>query len=214
MHHDSHLFEALARRMAGRTAAPSWDRVYQTLQQAPVWTERKTLTLLFVDPEPSIHADARTAQLFEGAVEWLAARHHGIRDRFAPRGALVFFEQAANCVSMAMALQREAAPLRLRIGITTASCQLASFCCDGEAFVTLLGAEEELAARVASGASSGSILISPSTYALVRDAVHAGARDCLLAEEYDAVEGATASITPAPQRGGHDLSTFAGLGTF
>ncbi len=213
MNLDGHLFETLARRVAGRLPAASWSSLFQNLEEAPVWTERKTLTLLFVEPLSSHRFDPRVAQLFDGQMEWLAARYHGIRDRFTPSGALVFFEQAANCVCMAMALQREAAPLRLRLGITTTSCQLASFCSDGEAFVTLLGAEDQLAARVAACASSGSMLISPSTYALVRDFVQADVRDCLIAEEYDPLDGATASITPTPERGGVEASTFAGLGT-
>lgn len=211
MTQDSTVLEALARRVTGLILPATWSRIFQFGEGAPVWTERKTLTLLVVEqPLPSDPAAGR----FEDELEWLAARHHGIRDRFAPGGAMVFFDHATDCVAMALALQREAMPLRLRIGITTASCQLANFCCDGEAFVTLLGAEAELASRVAASASTGSILISPSTYALVRDAVHEGARDCVLAEEYDTAYGSTACIMPTPERGGPDASTFAGLGTF
>lgn len=206
---DSNLLEALARRVEGRIPPATWSRIFRFGEGAPVWTERKTLTLLVV--EPALESDPQ-ARRFEDELEWLAARHHGIRDRFAPGGAMVFFQRATDCVTMALALQREAMPLRLRIGITTASCQLANFCCDGEAFVTLLGAEAELASRVAASASTGSILISPSTYALVRDAVHEEARDCLLAEEYDAAYGSTACIMPTPARGGPEASTFAGLG--
>lgn len=175
---------------------------------APVQLERRTLTLLFVE-----HTRSEADETLEMQLEWLAARHHGIRDRLAKAGgALVFFADAVDCVRMAMALQRAAMPLRLRMGIGTASCQVASFSRGGEAYATLLGAESELAARVAQGASSGSILISPSTYALVRDAVHADSRDCLLAEELDTHHQPLASITATPTRPGGDLSTFAGLG--
>ncbi len=204
------LFDSLLRRLAGRLPASELDRCAGLLRDAPAWTERKTLTLLFVDAGAA-QDDPRAQQQFEGELEWLAARHQGLRDRFAPAGALVFFEQATQCVAMALALQRAAAWLRVRMGVTTASCRVATFSIEGEAFVTLLGAEAELAARVAASASAGSILISPATYALVRDAVHAGARDCLLAEEYQP-EGATATIMPTPARGGVQASTFAGLG--
>ena len=178
---------------------------------APFQLQRRTLTLLFVERVES----AGSNDDLEMQLEWLAARHRGIRDRLAASGgALVFFEEAVDCVRMAMMLQRSAMPQRLRMGVTTASCQVAHFTRGGEAFATLLGAESELAARVAAGASSGSILISPSTYALVRDAVHADSRDCLLAEELDTQHQALASITATPARGGHDASTFAGLGAF
>jgi class 3 adenylate cyclase len=175
--------------------------------KAPVQLERRTLTLLFIEHTKPALGEALDAQL-----EWLAARHHGIRDRLAQAGALVFFADAVDCVRMAMALQRKVAPVRLRMGISTASCQIATFSRGGEAHATLLGAESELAARVAATASAGSILISPSTYALVRDAVHADSRDCLLAEELDTHHQPLASITATPTRTGDDLSTFAGLG--
>ena len=206
------LFDTLARRLAGRLPPADLERWTAALRDAPVWTERKTLTLLFVDTVAAGRDEPQRVQHFEGELEWLAARHHGLRDRFTPSGALVFFEQATQCVGMALALQRAASFLRLRMGVTTASCRLATFCHDGEAFVTLLGAEGDLAARVAASASAGSILISPSTYAVVRDAVHAGTRDCLLAEEYQP-DGATATIMPTPARGGIEASTFAGLGS-
>lgn len=178
--------------------------------ETPVALERRTLTLLFVErPENPAGAGDLEMQL-----EWLAARHHGVRDRLAHAGALVFFDNAVDCVRMAMALQHCTTQLRLRMGITTASCQVARFSRGGEAFATLLGAESELAARVAAGAGSGSILISPSTYTLVRDAVHAHSHDCLLAEELDTHHQPLASITATPARGGHDASTFAGLGLF
>jgi len=207
---ESPLFESLASRLAGRIPEPDWNRLFQPRQSAPLRSERKTLTLLFIDAGGPDGAAA-----LEGVLAPLLPRYRGTRDGFAPQGVLVFFEHAALAVAMAMALQRAATQVRLRMGITTASCQLAwAQLDDGQETVTLLGAEAELAERVAASATSGSILISPSTYALVRDVVHADARDCLLAEEYDPFHGPTASITPAPARGGVEASTFAGLGAF
>lgn len=210
MTHDSPLFEPLANRLAGRIPPAAWNRLFQPRATPPVRPERKTLTLLFIDA-----AGPDALQALDGPLAALLPRYRGTRDRFAPAGVLVFFEHAALAVAMAMALQRTAPHIRLRMGITTASCQLAWVQLDdGQETVTLLGAEAELAERVAASASCGSILISPSTYALVRDAVHADARDCLLAEEFDPFHGPTASITPAPARGGVEASTFAGLGAF
>lgn len=180
----------------------------------PFSLERRTLTLLFVEHAGSASDPGGAAEALESQLEWLAARHHGIRDRLAHAGgALVFFEDALDGVRMAMALQNAAAPLRLRMGITTASCQVARFSRGGEAFATLLGAEGELVRQVAAGASSGSILISPSTYALVRDAVHEDSHHGLLAEELDTHHQALASITATPAPAGSEPSTFAGLGT-
>lgn len=182
---------------------------------APITLERRTLTLLYVAHTPCPQEPQAARDKLEMQLEWLAARYHGIRDRLSRSGgALVFFEDAADCVRMAMKLQHAATPVRLRMGISTASCQVARFSRNGEAFATVLGAESELVARVAGDASSGSILISPSTYALVRDAVHEDSRDCLLAEELDTHHQPLASITATPTRGGYEASTFAGLGVY
>jgi hypothetical protein len=213
MNEDAHLLEALERRFTGSDGPVDAQRLAAAWRGTPVTLERRTLTLLLVESAPSHGGTPAPYSALELQLEWLAARHHGIRDRLAPAGALVFFDDAVAAVRMATALQR-AAPVRLRMGITTASCQLARFSRGGEAFATLLGAENELAARVAASASSGSILISPSTYALVREAVHADTHEGLLAEELDTHHQPLASITASPTRGCGETSTFAGLGSF
>ena len=210
MDNGSNQLKALAQRVSGRIPAEALAHLVQSGADS-VTMQRKTLTLLFVDTTGIPAGLGRLRRAFEAELEWLAGHYQGIRDRFTPSGVLVFFAEANACVRMAIELQRSGAPLRLRMGVTTVSCELACFSTDGEAFVTLLGAEGDIAAQVAAGASGGSIQISPSTYALVREAVHADSRDCLLAEEMDDT-GAMATVTPAPTRGGPDASTFAGLG--
>jgi hypothetical protein len=65
---------------------------------------------------------------------------------------------------------------------------------------------------VAATAAAGSIALAPETYALVRDDIQIDAPGCLLMEEFHESNLAGVCLTPAPLRGEHALSTFAGLG--
>jgi hypothetical protein len=53
-------------------------------------------------------------------------------------------------------------------------------------------------------------MISPETYALVQDDLHANPAGCLLTEEFHDSDLAQACLTPAPLNTA--MSTFAGLG--
>ena len=89
---------------------------------------------------------------------------------------------------------------------------IGTFRSEGQTRCTLLGPEVGLAAKVAATAASGSIVISPETYALVQHEIQAETAGCLLTEEFHDSDLAQASITPTPTRGNAELSTFAGLG--
>jgi hypothetical protein len=65
---------------------------------------------------------------------------------------------------------------------------------------------------VSASEASGSIALSPETYALVKEDIHLDAPGCLLMKEFNDSDLAGVCLTPAPVRGEHALSTFAGLG--
>lgn len=111
-----------------------------------------------------------------------------------------------------MDLQRAAAQLNLRMGIHTGICDIGFFSWGQQRCSTLVGPETWLAGRVAASAASGSIAVSPETYALVKDGIHLEAADCLLTEEFQDSDLAQVCLTPAPAKGGPAMSTFAGLG--
>ena len=140
-------------------------------------------------------------------------RHGGVVDRFHDGAGVVFFDDPAACVRMAMELQRTASDLRLRIGVHTGICDIGTFRSDHETRCTLIGHETRLAAKVAATAAIGSIAVSPETYALVKDAIHTDAKGCLVMEEFHDSDLAQVSLTPAPMKhAGQARSTFAGLG--
>lgn len=130
---------------------------------------------------------------FMAEVEFLAVLHNGSVDARIDRAAVVYFDEPGACVRMAMDLQRSAGDRRLRIGIHTD---------------TGLAAQESLTA------ASGSIAVAPETYALVKDDLEADSAACLVMEEFHESGVARVCLTPAPERGGPELSTFAGLGRF
>ena len=121
----------------------------------------------------------RERDSFTAEVEWLATRHHGTVDRFIDGAAVVFFDEPGPCVRMAMDLQRSANELHLRMGIHTGICDIGTFRSGHQACCTLIGPETGLAAQVAATAATGSIAVSPETYALVKDEIHADAAGCL-----------------------------------
>lgn len=177
--------------------------------QPAVQCERRHLTLLFVAGPAGWACDLPAGA--EAALAEVAAALGGRRDPFVQPGALLSFADAAAGVRAALHLQR-AVGERLRMGLVTLPCQVASILDGADEVVTVLGPEARLAAQVAATASSGSIVVAPSTYALARHAIQDDCHDCLLAEEFDGADIAGATITPPPARGGPELSTFAGLG--
>jgi len=109
-------------------------------------------------------------------------------------------------------LQRSAGDLHLRMGIHSGMCEIARFRTDAEPRSALIGHEAGMAAKVAATAATGSIAVSPETYALVKDDIRTDTSGCLLMEEFHDSELAQVCLTPTPLKGEHTLSTFAGLG--
>jgi adenylate cyclase len=203
--------EVLSERLSRHLSPDAWSQLFHGASDV-IFFEQKPLTVLYAEtPLASTWTD-RDRDSFAAEVDWLSARHHGTVDSFTQGGTVVFFEDPASCVRMATDLQRTASDLRLRMGIHTCAGDVATFRSQGETHRTLVGNEAAQAAKVATMAASGSIVIAPEAYALVQEAVHADTQGCLLMEEFQDSDQATASLTPTPFKGGQALSTFAGLG--
>jgi class 3 adenylate cyclase len=204
---------ALSERLSGHLDTEAAQALFERTAAASIAFEPRVLTLLYA---PSVEEEAGWSasdrESFLAYVAWLTLRCRGNLDRFERGGIVAFFEEPVSCVRMATALQRSAADMHLRMGIHTGICDIATFRIRGKGHCTLLGPQAALAARVAASAARGSIMISPASYELVQADIHADPRGCILTEEFEDSEIPTASLTPAPIRGGPAASTFAGLG--
>ena len=119
-------------------------------------------------------------------------------DKFIGDAMLMFFgdpetkgvkEDARVCVRMVVAMQRQMVelqrewhasgfeqPFQMRIGINTGYCNVGNFGSEDRMDYTIIGTEENLAARIQAAGDPGGILISYPTWALVRDSARRGTR--------------------------------------
>ena len=204
--------ELLSEKLSSQLDARAWQSLFHGEDEASMQFEEKPLTVLYAETTLLPTWGERDRDSFAAEVEWLATRHRGHLDRFVWGAAVAYFEDPHAAVRMAMDLQRSAIELQLRIGVHTGLAVIGTFRSEGQTRCTLLGPEVGLAAKVAATAASGSIVISPKTYALVQHEIQAETAGCLLTEEFHDSDLAQASITPTPTRGNAELSTFAGLG--
>jgi CheY-like chemotaxis protein len=205
--------EELSGKLARHLSPDSWQRLFHGQALGTITFMERQQTVLYAEA-PGVDAlTERQRDSLAAELEWLATRHNGHVDHFHDGAGVAFFEEPAACVRMAMDLQRSASELNLRMGVHTGICTIGTFRGDLDWRCTLIGPETELAAKVAATAATGSIAVSPETYALVKDEIHTDTGGCLLMEEFQDSDLAQVCLTPTPtKRGEHALSTFAGLG--
>lgn len=164
-------------------------------------TQRKKITVFFSDISgfselaEEMEADTLTDLLNSYLTEMsdIALKFGGTIDKFIGDAIMVFFgdpvsrganEDCLACVSMAIAMQKRMRelqlrwknqgiqqPLHVRMGINTGFCTVGNFGTESRLDYTLLGTEVNLASRLESSAEPGEILISHTTYSLVKDTV-------------------------------------------
>jgi class 3 adenylate cyclase len=205
--------DALAEKLAHHLSPENWRSLFYGADISTIRVERKQQTVLYAEGRGSTPAPQRDRDGFTAELECLALRYDGRVEPFRENAGIVFFDDPVACVRMAMELQRSAGALHLCMGVYTGLCDIGTFCSESEVHSTLIGEETAKAAQVAATAATGSIAVSPETYALVKDEIHSETARCLLMEEFLESDLAQVCLTPAPAPGGeHALSTFAGLG--
>ena len=204
--------ELLSEKLSRHLAPGDWEELFHGAGLESIGFEQKVQTVLYAEAGDQRVWSDRERDGFKAEVEWLATRYHGTIDHFIDGAATVCFDEPGPCVRMAMDLQRSANELHLRMGMHTGACDVGAFRSGQQARWTLIGSETGLAAQVAATAATGSIAVSPETYALVKDEVRADAGGCLVMEEFHDSDLAQVSLTPTPAQGGPAMSTFAGLG--
>jgi len=204
--------EVLSERLSRHLSPDVWQRLFHGAGTETISFRQRALTVLFIESGDLGGWTRFSQEGFMAEVRRLAGQHYGSVDEFGWGGTVVFFEEPGDAVRTALDLQRSAPELKLRMGIHTCSCELGTFRISGESHCTLIGPETAATAHVAATAAYGSIVISPDAYALVQELVQEDVEGCLLTEEFQDSDVATASLTPTSSMGSA-ASTFAGLGT-
>lgn len=157
------LLEALSDKVLHYLPAAVWKELFLGEGRHSIRFEQRQLTLLHA--EASDRAAVPPAwDRFCQELQRLAVHHQARLDPYVDATALASFDDPGSAVRMAMALQRAAAGLGLRVGVVSGRCTLAFFRSQGRLWCTPLGDQPQRAARVAAGAAPGGIVISPETY--------------------------------------------------
>lgn len=191
----------LSRKLAKYLSPQIWGSLFSGKRDAKVETRRKRLTVFFSDIQgfsamsEELPLDTLTKMLntYLSEMTRIASRHGGTVDKFIGDAVMVFFgdptskgskEDATACVAMAIDMQKQMKLLRqqwrregiehkleIRIGINTGYCTVGNFGTDTRLDYTILGTDVNLASRLESASRPSHILISESTYELVKDRI-------------------------------------------
>lgn len=164
-------------------------------------TERKKLTVVFsdirgfTDTADQMEPEEFSALLNEYLSEMaeIAEAYGGTIDKFVGDAIMVFFgapvsrgagEDALKAVQMSVAMQQRMReletkwfnegvqePFRIRIGVNTGVANVGSFGSQGRKDYTAIGNQVNLAARLQASCPPGKVLISHTTWALVREKI-------------------------------------------
>lgn len=176
-----------------------WQSIMRGETQAKIDYKRKKMTVFFSDvigftqlAEKLIPEDlAFVLNDYLSHMAEIAKRYEGTLDKFIGDGMLIFFgdpqssgveQDAKRCVQMALTMRQQMHVLRerwlkmgfpelhIRMGISTGYCHVGNYGSDYRMSYTLIGHDVNLASRLQAAASPDEILISGSTYKLIRDA--------------------------------------------
>ena len=194
--------EGLSGKLAKYLSRNVYDSIFEGRTDVKVESYRKLLTVFFSDIQgfteltDSMEAEALSQLLNEYLSDMadIAARHGGTVDKFIGDGIMIFFgdpdtrgerADALACVEMAIemrervrVLQRTwhdrgvARTLHVRMGINTGYCTVGNFGSEDRLDYTIVGGQVNAAARLETAAGPDEILISHSTYGLVKDVIH------------------------------------------
>ncbi|XID75868.1 adenylate/guanylate cyclase domain-containing protein [Alkanindiges sp. WGS2144] len=189
---------SLANKLARYAPTQIWQSIARGENEAKIDNKRKKLTIFFSDiqgftelSETLLPDDLAFIlnDYFEHMTD-IARRHGGTVDKYMGDAILIFFgdpesrgikEDAKSCVYMALAMLAEMKILRerwrrlgytglhIRIGINTGYCHVGNFGTSSRMSYTIVGRDANLAARLQTAAEVDQILVSESTYHLVKD---------------------------------------------
>lgn len=193
--------ERLANRLAKYLAPQIYQSIFDSKTDDTASFKRRNLTVFFsdivgfTDISDAVEPErlAYIINTYLGEMSQIALQYGGTLDKFIGDAVLIFFgdpdtegeaQDALRCVHMALAMQQRTSelqslwqshgisqPLRVRIGINTGYCTVGNFGSEQRLEYTALGGPVNLAARLQTRAEPDSIVMSESTWLLVRNHV-------------------------------------------
>ena len=178
-----------------------YDSIFRGKRDVTLKSTRKKITVFFSDLvnftqttehlEPEVLSDTLNNYLDE--MFEIALQYGATIDKFIGDAIMVFFgdpeskgekEDAINCVSMAIRMRQKVEelspkwmdkglhqPFKVRMGITTGYVTVGNFGSTHRMDYTAIGGQVNLASRLETNANANNILISHSTYSLVKDKI-------------------------------------------
>jgi adenylate cyclase len=189
-----------------RYLSPSLRKAISSGKRVSLETQRKKVSVFFSDIKgfselsEELETDTLTdmINLYLTEMSEIALKFGGTIDKFIGDAIMVFFgdptsrgakEDAVACVAMALAMQKRMQDLNqrwsaqgigqhlgIRMGVNTGFCTVGNFGTQNRMDYTLLGTEVNLASRLESACQAGEVMISRSTYELVKDIIYCEAR--------------------------------------
>lgn len=202
-HHIEHLSSQLAKYLSPQV----YQSMVLGKTEAKREAYRQRVTVFFSDLQgftaltDMLEAEVLTEILnqYFNEMSRIALKYEGTIDKFMGDGIMIFFgapeskgvkEDALNCVLMALEMRKAwyalreswlaqgiARRLKLRMGISTGYCTVGNFGSDDRLDYTIIGSTVNLASRLESLAPPDQILVSYSTYVLVREHIECTHRE-------------------------------------
>ena len=199
--------KALSVKLAKFLDPQIYNSIFTGEKELKVQTYRKMLTVFFVDIKDftqlteNLDPEPLTNLLNEYINEMskIANKYGGTVDKFMGDGILIFFgdpktkgqkQDALNCIHMAIEMREkikvlqqkwynEGVPglLKIRMGIHTGFCTVGNFGSENRLDYTIIGGTVNITSRIESLADLDQILISHSTYALIKDDIECEQKD-------------------------------------
>ncbi|MDW6024352.1 adenylate/guanylate cyclase domain-containing protein [Mesorhizobium sp. BAC0120] len=193
--------ETLSNKLSKYLSPQVFSSIFSGSKEVKIASHRKKLTVFFSDiadftaTTDDLESEELTSLLNHYLTEMskIALEHGATIDKYIGDAILAFFgdpetrgvkQDAMACVTMAVAMQRRMRdlqaewrdrglqkPFQLRIGINTGYCTVGNFGSEDRMEYTIIGGEVNLASRLQSHAELGGILLSHSTWSLVKDMV-------------------------------------------
>ncbi|MGB0847901.1 MAG: adenylate/guanylate cyclase domain-containing protein [Thiolinea sp.] len=199
--------EQLTAKLAKYLSPQVYNSIFLGEKEVKIETYRKKITIFFSDIKgftettDSMESEALASLLnnYLNEMAEIALRHGGTIDKFIGDAILIFFgdpesrgdvKDAEACVLMAIEMRERmkylrkkwegegvTKPLHIRCGINTGFCTVGNFGSENRLDYTIVGGQVNLTSRLESHAEPDQILISQTTYALVKDGIRCEKKD-------------------------------------